>query len=143
MAEPSNVVALLAETTVSASGTGTAVAGLHRYQGVFGILAVTAVPIGGAPTLDVFVQASPDGGTTWRDVAAFQFTTSAAVRMFQLSQLVTGGTATLAVSDAALASNTSVQGPFGDRLRVKYTFAAGGSSGTYTLSASAVPIGGP
>jgi len=138
-----NATTLLAATTVSASGAGAALTGLHRYQGVVGILNVSAVPTGGAPTLDVYVQASPDGGTTWRDVAAFQFSTTAAVRVFQLSQLASPGTATLAASDGALASNTSVQGPFGDRLRVKYAFAAGGSSGSYTLSATIVPVGGP
>lgn len=142
MAEPANVVTLLAATTVSASGTSDVVTGLHRYAGVVGILKASAVPTGGSPTLDVYVQGSPDGGTTWRDVAAFQFEGSTAVRVFQLSQLATPGTATLAASDAALATNTSVQGPFGDRLRIKYTFTAGGSTGTYTLAASMVPVGG-
>lgn len=136
-----NPIALLDSTTVSASGVGDAVTGLHHYQGIFGIMKASAVPTGGSPTLDVYIQASPDGGETWRDVAAFQFAGSTAVRMFQLSQLASPGTATLAASDGALATNTSIQGPFGDRLRVKYTFTAGGSSGTYTLSVSGTPIG--
>jgi hypothetical protein len=140
---PGNVVTLLDLTTVSASGAGVAVDGLHRYQGVLGMLNVSAVPSGGAPTLDVYVQASPDGGTTWRDIAAFQFTTATAKKLFPISQLATGGTSILSTSDGALTSGTMVQGPFGDRLRVKYVFAAGGSTGTYTLSATMVPVGGP
>lgn len=137
-----NVVELLPSTVISASGAGSAVDGLHRYKGVIGVLKVTGVPSGGAPTLNVYVQASPDGGTIWQDVASFQFTTAAAIRTFQLSQVASPGTATLAASDGALTTNTSVQGPFGDRVRAKYVFAAGGSTGTYTLSASMVPVGG-
>lgn len=138
-----NVVQLLPTTVIGANGAGNGVDGLHRYDGVFGLLNVTAVPAGGAPTLNCYVQASPDGGTTWRDVASFQFAGVAAVRMFQLNQSANPALTTMAASDGALASDTTVQGPFGDRLRVKYVFAAGGSAGTYTLSASVVPFGGP
>lgn len=129
---------ILASTTVSASGAGSAVDGLDLIQSLFGIFNVSAIPTGGAPTLDVFLQTSPDAGTTWRDIAAFQFTTSIVVKMFSICGKAAGATTILAASDAALATNTVVQGPWGDRLRVKYTFAAGGSSGTYTLSATVV-----
>lgn len=137
-----NVLTLLDATAVSGNGAGVAVAGLHRYDGVFGVLDVAAVPAGGTPTLDVYVQGSPDGGTTWRDLAAFQFTAAAARRFFQLCR-DNPGASLLAPSDGALASGTQVGGPFGDRLRVKYAFAAGGSTGPYTLSAKCVPVGGP
>ena len=139
-----NVVTLLGSTTVSADGTttGDAVTGLHRYQGFFGNINVTAAPAGGAPTLDVYIQASPDGGVTWRDVAAKRFT-AAGVQMFQLSQLASGGTSTLAASDAALTSGTEVQGAYGDRLRVKAVAAFGGGTGNFTFSVSGVPVGGP
>lgn len=140
---PQSATTLLAATQISASGTSTANVGWHRYEDIFGIFNVTAVPSGGAPTLDVYLQASPDGGTTWRDIAAFQFTGSVATRQFAITKHASGGTSMLAASDGALASGTVVQGPFGDRLRVKYTFAAGGSTGSYTLSVSVAPSGGP
>lgn len=134
-------IALLAETTVSASAVGAVVAGLARYPGIAGVMSASAVPAGGAPTLDVYLQASADGGVTWNDVVAFQFAGAIAKRLFQVSQFASPGTATLAASDGALTTNTSVQGPFGDQLRVKYTFTAGGSTGSYTLSVLATPVG--
>lgn len=136
-------ITLLSQTGIGASGAGEAVAALGRYGALFGVMNVTAVPTGGAPTLNVYVQATPDGGTTWQDVASFQFTGSAAKRVFALAALVTPGTSLLATSDGALASGTQVQGPYGDRLRVKYVFAAGGSTGTYSLTVSVTPSGGP
>lgn len=138
----STATVLLDSTDISANGNGTARTGFSRYKGLYGLINVTAVPTGGAPTLDVYVQATPDGGATWQDVAHFQFTTSAVARLFQLSQIAAGGTTTIAPSDAALAGDSVVQGPFGDQLRVKYKFAAGGSSGSYTLAVTGVLVGG-
>jgi hypothetical protein len=135
-----NVVVLLPETTgISADGVGDAKVGFHRDAAFFGQMTVSATPAGGTPTLDVYVQTSADGGTTWRDMAAFQFTGSQAKRFFQLSPLASPGASLLAESDGALASGTQVPGPIGDRLRVKYKFAQGGSAGTYTLKVTVVP----
>ena len=133
-----NVIPILPATTVSASGTSSVVEDLHRYKAFYGVFNVSAVPSGGSPTLSVYLQTSPDGGTTWQDVASFQFTTSAVKKLFSIQTETAGSTSIIAASDGALTSNTVVQGPLGDRLRVKYVFAAGGSTGTYTLSASLV-----
>lgn len=130
---------LLGSTTVTGNAAGDAVVGLERYRGVYGVINVTAAPSGGSPTLDVYIQASPDGGTTWQDVAAQRFT-AIGKRVFNLSQIATPGTSTLATSDAALASGSQVQGPFGDRLRVKHVFSAGGSTGSFVYSVSAEPV---
>ena len=138
-----NVVSVVSAQSINANGTSDVVGGLHRYEGVYGILNITGVPTGTTNTLDVYVQGSPDGGTTWQDLVAFRFTTAAAKKMFALSQLASGGATLIAASDGALASGTMVQGPFGDRLRLKWVFAVGDSSGSYTLSASIVPVGGP
>lgn len=154
-------IALLPSTTISASGIGTAVHSLKRYAGLFGSMAVSAVPSGGNPSLDVFLQGTPDGGTTWQDVAHYLFGGLIETRVFQITQYVTGGdqvqllsaeadevvipshTSMQAPSDGQLSVGSVMQGPFGDQLRVKYVFAANGSTGSYTLSVNAMPVGGP
>lgn len=129
---------LLASTAISASAAATAVTNLGSCNTLHCTLNCSAVPSGGAPTLDVYLQTSSDTGTTWRDIAHTQFTTSALKRFIAIAGQVTAGTAIIAASDAALSGETIVQGPWGDRLRIKYAFAAGGSTGTYTLSATCV-----
>jgi hypothetical protein len=135
----SSSLTLLASTGINSSGnSGTtpatgAVGGNQRS--LFIDVNLSAVPTGGAPTLDVYLQTSADGGTTWRDMAHTQFTTSALHRFFQVSEYASGSTSTLAASDGQLAGETVIQGPFGGELRLKWVFAAGGSSGSYTLAA--------
>lgn len=133
---------MLAATTISASGTGGLLKNLAQINSLVVMVNVSAVPSGGAPTLDVYLQVSPDLGDlssgTWRDIANFQFTGSTLKKFYQISGYAAGATTVLATSDGALASNTVVQGPLmGDRVRLKWTFAAGGSTGTYTMSAIA------
>lgn len=139
-----NVINLLPSTSISAGATvaAPAVVGLSRWFDLFGIINVTAVPVGGAPTLDVYLQTSPDGGVTWQDILHHQFTTSSGARLFSISGEAAGPTTTVAPSDGALASDTVVQGPWGDQLRLKYVMVVGGSTGPYTFSASAVAKGG-
>lgn len=131
---------LLTAVGISADGAGVEQSGLGRYAGVYLLLDCTGAPSGGTPTLDVYVQASVDG-VRWQDVAAYRFT-AIATRYVQLSQIAAGGTASRAPSDGALTNDTVVQGPFGDRLRVKYKFAQGGSTGAFALSVKGVPLAG-
>ena len=137
----SEPMTLLDAAAVAASGAGAARGGSARYDGVFGQIGVTTVPVGGASTLDVYIQATADGGTTWRDVAARRFT-AAGVQFFQLGQYTTTGTSTLAASDGDLASGVQVQGPFGDRLRVKYAIALNGDTGFFTFGVTCALNGG-
>src|SRR5215470_10557529 len=59
-----NIINLLpAGTAISSSSTGTPVTGLQNFPNAFLLVSVTGVPAGGAPTLDVYIQSSPDGGT--------------------------------------------------------------------------------
>jgi hypothetical protein len=138
MAARDNNFPLLASTSISSSGNSDVRAGMSATKDLFGMLSCTAVPTGGAPTLDVYLQTTPDGGTTWQDIAHYQFTTSTANRFFSICGSAAGSTATVAASDAQLSGDTVRQGPWGDQLRLKWVFAAGGSTGAYTLSASAV-----
>jgi hypothetical protein len=134
-----NSISILPSSTISSSATSTPITGLQSFQNAFLEVSVTGVPVGGTPTLDVYLQSSPDGGTTWRDFAhTSQITTSNVNQFVQLSGMTAGATTGLAASDAALAANTVVQGPWGDRLRAKWVFVAGGSSGSYTVAISGV-----
>ncbi len=91
----------------------------------------------GGTSVDAYVQTSADGGLTWYDVAQFHFLTTSATKLYNLSNR-TAVTAIATPTDGALASNTSVDGILGDRLRVKWS-----STGTYAggtnLTITAIP----
>jgi hypothetical protein len=79
----------------------------------------------GGTSVDAYVQSSDDSGLTWYDVAQFHFTTASAIKLYNLTNR-TAVTAVATPTDGALASNTSIDGLLGDRLRVKWS-----STGTY------------
>lgn len=76
---------------------------------------------GGATCIAV-VQTSFDGGTTYRDIARFDFATATAVKQCNLEGLLSKAIAAY----VALASEGVIDGMLGDRLRVVIT-----STGTY------------
>lgn len=76
----------------------------------------------GGTSIAAKVQTSLDGGTTWLDVARFDFTTAGATKSANLSGL----TAKAAGSYAALSAEGVNDGLLGDRLRALIT-----SVGTY------------
>lgn len=85
-------------------------------------------------TLDVYLQVSPDQGTTWVDYAHFaQIAGGAAVikRVWCVSRGAQQTTVTTVGSGTspALAANTIIGGEFGDRMRVVYVAGAGTSAG--------------
>ena len=82
----------------------------------------------GGTSLTMWVQTSLDGAVTWCDVACFQFVTTTARKMFNLSAL-TPVTSIATPTDGSLSANTSVDGIVGSLWRVKYT-----SVGTYAAS---------
>lgn len=84
----------------------------------------------GGTNASAYIQTSLDAGTTWYDIAAFQFTTASGVKQLtclaakEVSSSVTLGT-------GALAANTAINGLLGDRIRVLVT-----STGTYAGNTS-------
>ncbi len=76
----------------------------------------------GGTSIAAVVQTSLNGGTTWLDVARFDFTTSSATKTANLSGLTAKGVAAY----AALGSEGVTDGLLGDRLRAVIT-----SVGTY------------
>jgi len=136
-------IQLLPATNISADGVGNPVYGLNRTQGLLVGLNLSAKPTGGLSTLDVYLQTTPDGGTTWQDIAHIQFTTTLGWRYWQLTQITAGKASNYAPSDGALTGDTVVQGPFGDQMRLKYKCALNGDTGNFTLAVNAVSVGAP
>jgi hypothetical protein len=83
----------------------------------------------GGTTCIAYVQTTFDGGTTWRDIARFDFATATAVKVANLSGLLSKAIAAY----AALSAEGVLDGVLGDRLRVKVT-----STGTYVGSTLSV-----
>ena len=84
-------------------------------------------------TLDVYLQGSPDSGTTWVDLVHFPQLAAAATAkgyVVQITRGVSSGSAPIVVNTAnntpVLAANTIAPGDWGDRLR--YVFVAGAST---------------
>lgn len=105
-----------------------------------GLTAVTLfirfAPTSGTTTCNAWVQSSLDQGQTWIDVFCAAFTTTAGVKVVNLSAL-TPRTTVLVPTDGTLTDDTAVDGVLGDRLRMKITSTGTFGSSTF-LSARAV-----
>jgi hypothetical protein len=73
----------------------------------------------GGTTLDVYLQTSLDGGTTWFDIANHTFATTTASKLSAVSRLIAPASQGATPGDGALSANTILQGILGDRIRVK------------------------
>ena len=91
-------------------------------------------------TVNSYVQTSFDGGSSWFDVAASQFTNASATRVYAVGVGPTAGTASTTPTDGALTVNTTNPGFIGDRFRVKVV-STGTYAGTTTITVSAVAKG--
>ncbi len=119
----------------AAAGTaqiGAAVLNLAQYRSLH-IEAVIQGATGG--TLDLYLQASYDNGTTWVDYAHFTQLAAAAAqitRLITVSRQGNSGAAPVAVGSGntpALAANTVVGGDFGQALRLLAVAGAGTTAG--------------
>lgn len=77
----------------------------------------------GGTSVTAVVQTSFDGGTIWREIARFDFTTSAAVKHANLN----GALSKAVTSYAALSADSVYDGVLGDHVRAVIT-----SVGTFT-----------
>lgn len=99
-------------TTQTANGNGTALTSAGPYNSAFVTLNCTAAS-GTTPTLNVKIQASDDGGTTWFDVPNGSFT-----------QLTTTGSQAIQISN------------FGDTIRAAWTIS--GTTPSFTFAVKTV-----
>src|SRR5438128_12518990 len=111
---------------------------VHPFKSLVFVLRNPTVPSGGSPSLDVIFQHSCDGGQTWSDIAHPQVTTVAQGYYFNLSTIAAGPTSVAPIVDGTSPVNYFVNGPVGNRIRVKYKTAPGGSTGSYTFQAYAL-----
>lgn len=114
--QASQTSGVAAATTARTTTTGWAI-----YKSVDFVLNVTA---GGTATgtVNIYIQDSVDGGTTWDDVVSFAQLTLGGGTQTQRAcvqgAIATSRAGTAAQQTQALAANSIRQGPFGDRFKV-------------------------
>lgn len=127
--------------TNQASPTGT-VGALFPYGTVTAVLKVTAGATAAGDTLDVYVDTSLDGGTTWINIIHFtQVLGNAAVKTFAAT-VARGGGQVATTTDVSADAASGVVRPniLGDMLRARYTTVqASAVSFTFGVTAEAGP----
>lgn len=120
----------LASLGITTALSASAQTAIEDLEGMASVTLEAAFGYGsGGSTAKVWVQTSFDGGTTWRDVALFEFTTASAVKVANLQ----ANAAKAVTAYAALSSEGVIDGVLGDRLRAVVT-----TTGTYANSTLAV-----
>lgn len=125
---------LLESAARTASGTSDTVKLDPGIKALFFLLDVTALATDAGDTLNVYIQESPDGGTTWNDIISFAQCLGAGSAANQLAIINTNGgteggltwydlvgsTAQLgATKDGSLPAGNVRQGPVAPYLRAK------------------------
>lgn len=112
-------VVYLEQVAVSATGNGSAICGLGRYDLHSFQLKLVGTPAGTNPTFAFVMQHSIDGGTTWH--TAYTFT--------QVNATVTPSSQLASVADVkATAANA-----YGDCFRINYTLGGTNPSATFEV----------
>src|SRR5262249_39520916 len=106
---------------VAPNPLGVKITAQNRMLAVLKVIAANS-----ANGLDIYFQQSSDDGQTWSDFAHVQVAANTTGTWYvPISSLAAGATSSLvAVKDGTLTANTAVQGPVGDRIRIKYTVGA-------------------
>ena len=100
------------------------------------LLNVTAAGSVAGDTLDVYIQASADNGTTWDDFVHFtQVLGNGGAKKFlaRWQGMIAPTTALAAPQDVAMAAGVA-QGPHGNRWRTKWVIVNGGGTHSFTFS---------
>jgi len=129
----------LAATTITTNTAtvGTAVTGLDHYNAATILLTIAGKTFDASTTLDIYLQYSPDGGTTWDDIGRFTQVTNAAMGNGTYVMFLRPGAASVADratddADGTLAANNVRSVTWCDRMRVKYD--GGNLAGTDTIT---------
>ena len=114
------LAALAARTTSDVSGSKT----LHRgVKSLIFMLNLTAALKDAGDKLDIYIQESPDEGTTWNDIVHFaqiSGTAPAAKTLAKINCEVAPETELGAVADASLGASSVLQGPIAPYIRSKW-----------------------
>ncbi len=140
----SNLIELIPSITTSQAVSGVAPLqvgkSIKAFSRLLGVTKVTANPTGGSgATLDVYYQFSADDGMTWQDFAHIQVSQTTGTYLVPVSVITAGPTTVPTISDGALAANTIVQGPLGDKLRIKFSASFGTSTGNWSFQSFVSP----
>ena len=136
MTTDTQVVALRASAAQTASTTETGVKFKNVYKEAQILLNVTSAATLVGDTLDVYIDSSPDGGTTWFNVGHFtQVLGNGGAKKFvmALNPANAGTTAVIDVTSDAVAGATRQYG-ISDRLRSR-SVVVGTGSFTYAVTA--------
>lgn len=144
-AQASQRITLMPSTVVTVAGTVnvTSVANLGIYKEVQLFCNVTAAATEAGDTLDVYVDASPDNGTTWINACHFtQVLGNGGAKSFvaTLSPSATVGTAVVATT-ADAASGVVRPSVLTDRLRVRYVTVDATTTGNMSFTVSVLAFG--
>src|SRR5262249_13003138 len=131
-------MAMLLNQVITAAGAGQ-VGNIYQIRGGPGSaqlpdvmqLQATLTYGSGGTSVDVWVQTSMDGGTTWCDVVHFAQFTTASARYIAAVQS-SAGLAPVAPTDGTLAAGSVNAGVFGSLWRIKWT-SVGTCAGNTTL----------
>ena len=124
--EPATILSSAARTE---SGTSSEYRMAPGLKALFFLLDVTAAATDAGDSLNVYIQESPDGGTTWNDIASFaQFVgnSAAANQLAVINCEAAAENEIGATKDGALAAGSVRQGPAASYLRAKYVIVDSG-----------------
>jgi len=137
-------VATFTDTSAGVSGTQVVVLQNTDFNVLVGKLVVTALS-GSSPTLDLFLQTSDDGGTTWYDVVRFAQANGAITKqnaLFAKFGDLKGSSAYVGQPESQHISAGTVSGLplLGKSLQCVYTYAIGGGTATVGTAAWTLQI---
>jgi len=136
----------LMPATVITGNAATAVAqraGLDEYTKATLLMTVAAKTFDASTTMDVYVQYSPDGGTTWDDIGHFAQITNAAIGNGTYVMYLSHGTGASIGdrvtddADGTLTAGSVRSRSWCDRMRIKYNGANLSGTDTITLTVQA------
>ncbi len=137
--EQQSNLTVLATGAITISTEHTPLTGLGQYNNAIiqAIFATLTLP-DGDDVIDVYLQTSFDGGTTWVDIENVHFETTedgnTPTFIFMIGPAVVGTTTGRTPTDGTITDDTKVDVPLGDRIRFK-TLLAGATAPTYNFTA--------
>ncbi len=133
-------VTLLASTARTSTGTSAVTLNVSKVKAALFLFEVTAAATEAGDLLDVYIQHSPDAGTTYDDFIHFTQVDGTSTGYTELAQwTAVAGLPTTEMrtpADAGLAAGTVLQGPVGDDWRVKWDIVDAATTGNVSFTFS-------
>lgn len=137
---PGRLIELAASAARTVDGNGSVIIDLGHMRRLVVLLDITASATDAADTLDVFIDVSPDGGTTWLNAIHFtqQAGNGSARKEFAVLDPSNPGVASIDVT-ADAAAGAVRPALFGDAVRARWEIVDGGTPGdqSHTFSVKA------